>query len=115
MDDEAKDADQYPVYLTRAMCQDLLGEDFDEDFFESHVDDDGMVPKHLLLTSLESRTDVFLTHDWGTELGVDNHARVAQVNRALQNRGLSTWFDSDKVRSGTGWHTILLTMYRVAS
>ena len=43
-------------------------------------------------------TDVFLTHDWGTdELGRDNHSRVAEVNTALKAAGLTTWFDSEKM------------------
>ena len=40
---------------------------------------------------------MFLSHDWGTNLGVDNHARVAMINQALKQKGLLTWFDQEKV------------------
>ena len=42
---------------------------------------------------------VFLTHDWGEadELGRNNHATVARVNAGLKERGLVTWFDSDRM------------------
>lgn len=57
------------------------------------------------LTEASSNSDVngeryaaFLTHDWGTdELGRDNHSRVAKINRALQAKGLNTWFDEDRM------------------
>ena len=43
-------------------------------------------------------TDVFLTHDWGTdELGRKNHDRVANFNEELKMQGFSTWFDSDRM------------------
>ena len=43
-------------------------------------------------------TDVFLTHDWGTdELGRNNHERVSAVNDALKQLGYKTWFDSDRM------------------
>ena len=43
-------------------------------------------------------TDVFLTHDWGTdEKGRNNHGRVTEVNVALKAAGLTTWFDEDKM------------------
>ena len=45
-----------------------------------------------------SKTDVFLTHDWGKdELGRGNHERVAVVNEALKELGYTTWFDSDRM------------------
>ena len=42
-------------------------------------------------------TDVFLAHDWGKELGQDNHARVSMINKGLQARGVTTWFDEEKM------------------
>ena len=43
-------------------------------------------------------TDVFLTHDWGTdENGRDNHQRVAHINDELKNMGYVTWFDADRM------------------
>ena len=44
---------------------------------------------------------VFITHDWGKgdleELGRDNHARAAALNRALTSAGVPTWFDEEKM------------------
>jgi hypothetical protein len=37
------------------------------------------------------------THDWGYELEQDNHAKVGLVNKLLKARGLSTWFDEEKM------------------
>jgi hypothetical protein len=43
-------------------------------------------------------TDVFLTHDWGIDQqGRANHARVSLINKGLQKRGVSTWFDEEKM------------------
>ena len=43
-------------------------------------------------------TDVFLSHDWGTdEQGRNNHDRVSVVNDALKQLGYKTWFDSDRM------------------
>ena len=44
---------------------------------------------------LKNKTDVFLTHNWGPNQA--NHQRVAEVNRALKARGLTTWFDDEKM------------------
>jgi len=42
--------------------------------------------------------DCFLTHDWGTdEKGRDNHLRVSRINTALQQAGLTTWFDEERM------------------
>jgi hypothetical protein len=43
-------------------------------------------------------TDVFLTHDWGIDSqGRANHARVSKINKGLKRRGISTWFDEEKM------------------
>ena len=50
--------------------------------------------------------DVFLSHDWGKfkcedmKTDVNNHERVERINKALQQHGLVTWFDEDRM-SGT--------------
>ena len=42
--------------------------------------------------------DAFLTHDWADdELNRNNHKRVAEVNKALKDNGIITWFDSDRL------------------
>ncbi len=47
------------------------------------------------------QTHVFLTHTWREdEEGRNNHDRVGRVNEALRERGLVTWFDSERM-SGT--------------
>jgi len=46
----------------------------------------------------DRRFDVFLTHDWGTDSeGRRTHERVAQINKYLKSRGLSTCFDEDRM------------------
>ena len=46
----------------------------------------------------EESTDMFLSHDWGTdEQGRDNHDRVSVINDALKHLGYKTWFDSDRM------------------
>jgi ribosomal protein L40E len=48
--------------------------------------------------SIVYKTDVFLTHDWGEdELKRSNHERVSRVNKALQQKGLRTWFDEERM------------------
>ena len=48
-----------------------------------------------LVREMSLKTDVFLTHDWGKEQA--NHRRVAEINAALEKKGIITWFD--EVRS----------------
>jgi hypothetical protein len=44
------------------------------------------------------QTHVFLTHNWSKdELGRDNHARVARVNKLLQAAGFIVWFDEERM------------------
>jgi hypothetical protein len=43
-------------------------------------------------------TEAFLSHDHGVDGA--NHRRVAEINQALRNRGLSTWFDSERIGRG---------------
>ena len=45
--------------------------------------------------ALNLKTDVFLTHNWGTNQ--DNHKLVALVNAGLKKRGLLCWFDQDRM------------------
>jgi hypothetical protein len=50
------------------------------------------------LTFAQNATDVFLTHDWGfDELDRENHERVTRLNIALKDRGLTTWFDTERM------------------
>jgi len=45
--------------------------------------------------SLPLKTDVFLTHDWGVDRA--NHRRVSEINNALKAKGLTTWFDEERM------------------
>lgn len=99
MDVGRRRTDTYPAILTQAMCREIAGPLFDEDLFHTLCYGEDRVSKFTFLSALDDRTDVFLTHDWGTVNGVDNHARVAMVNKALQRKGLLTWFDQEKVLS----------------
>lgn len=82
---------------TAQECQELYGDLFCLDLFNEFKDSDGKIRESVLHHVFSHQTDVFLTHDWGCELGVDNHARVSKVNDALKNLGLKTWFDSDRM------------------
>jgi len=48
--------------------------------------------------ALELKTDVFLTHNWGTQADdYANHKKVALINAGLKKRGLTTWFDDERM------------------
>lgn len=70
---------------------------FDEDDFGKLANDEGKITKETLM-QLTSKTDCFLTHDWGEdEQGRNNHERVTRVNAALKQNGLVPWFDSERM------------------
>lgn len=49
-------------------------------------------------TNAGKETHVFLTHDWGKdEQGRSNHDRVHKVCEGLKVRGITPWFDSDRM------------------
>ena len=87
---------ELPETLSASDCSSLMGGHFDQFLFDS-VAVGGAVSKEKFLEALSLRTDCFLTHDWGHELGADNHARVSLINDALKARGLKTWFDEEQV------------------
>lgn len=62
--------------------------DDDDNDVESFAIDD-------VIRLLKVKTDVFLSHDWGID--GKNHLKIAEVNKVLKGRGLSTWFDSEKM------------------
>ena len=59
------------------------------------VDEHGTISVEDFLSVLSHKTDVFLAYDWSVH--EINHQRVAKVNAALQRRGITTWFDDDKL------------------
>ena len=91
--------DVMPERVTKAMVNELFPQGYDERQFDDRASkhDDGCISK-AQFADLISRTDVFITHDWGMELDLDNHARVARINEGLKSLGLLTWFDSEKMK-----------------
>jgi hypothetical protein len=74
----------------------LAPEHYSEDLFHELKGADELISIRDLETFAKNATDVFLTHDWGTdELGRNNHERVKVINRLLQAAGLRTWFDEE--------------------
>lgn len=59
--------------------------------FDEHKDENNTISVDNLIRIMSLKTDVFLTHDWGVDQG--NHRRVAEINKALKAKGLTTWFD----------------------
>ena len=59
------------------------------------VDEHGTMAVEDFLTVISQKTDVFLAYDWSVH--EVNHQRVAKVNAALQKKGITTWFDDDKL------------------
>jgi hypothetical protein len=86
-----------PSEITEAMCKEFAGRCFDERLFRISANN-AVIAKDKLAQIVAARTDCFLTHDWGNELGQDNHARVGLVNVALQKKGLKTWFDAEQMQ-----------------
>jgi hypothetical protein len=73
-----------------------LAPEFSESLFRQLKGRDDRISVPDLQTFANSVTDVFLTHDWGTdELGRSNHDRVKVIHRLLQALGLRTWFDEE--------------------
>jgi hypothetical protein len=74
----------------------LAPEHYSEDLFHELKGVDDRISIRDLEVFAKKATDVFLTHDWGTdELGRSNHERVKVINRLLQAAGLRTWFDEE--------------------
>ena len=57
--------------------------------FDSQCDSSGFISVAKLLNMLKSKTDLFLTHDWGIDKS--NHEFVSKVNAALKDKGFTTW------------------------
>jgi hypothetical protein len=86
-----------PEELSMDQVKQLCGASFNAQEFQLVAQGGKTITRDEFLSALHNKTDVFLTHDWGRELGEDNHARVAEINRRLQARGLVTWFDSEQM------------------
>ena len=87
-----------PDEINEQQFKDLAGKLYSPSLFQKLRGTNGLITKQTLIDFTDKSTYVFLTHDWSIdELGRDNHERVRLVNKALQSRGLKTWFDSDKM------------------
>ena len=90
-----------PEVMSHDTCRNLCGDAFNEDVYQSIVDASGRSDGQITKSAFEEflrKTDVFLTHDWGKENGVDNHARVSKINAGLKKKGLTTWFDEEQMQ-----------------
>ena len=63
--------------------------------FNDFADDHGTISLEDIFKIFAVKTDVFLTHDWG--VNQFNHKRVSKINKALQSRGITTWFDDEQM------------------
>jgi len=63
--------------------------------FNDFADDHGTISLEDIVKIFSVKTDVFLTHDWG--VNQFNHKRVSKINKALQSRGITTWFDDEQM------------------
>ena len=88
-----------PDALTQEEFKEVAGAIHTESLWKQlHSRGTGNIDSKAVLNFAKLSTDVFLTHDWGTdELERQNHARVSCLNTALQAKGLTTWFDEDKM------------------
>ncbi|KAF0685615.1 Aste57867_22544 [Aphanomyces stellatus] len=51
--------------------------------------------RDTLAKAFADLTDAFLTHDWGTD--GSTHKKVSTINKLLKARGITTWFDEEKM------------------
>lgn len=93
----AASLDALPDELSEDQLKILCGESFNQQEFNYIAQGRSVISKVDFLDAIHNKTDVFLTHDWGKVQGQDNHQRVGEINRRLRNRGLTTWFDSDRL------------------
>jgi len=96
------DLGSLPDIISEHQCREIAGSSFDEGLFHA-MESSGSITKQKFAEAVARRTDCFLTHDWGRELGMDNHARVGVMNKALQSRGLTTWFDEEQMQGNPLW------------
>ena len=89
----------FPDRVTFSSCQELLGaENITTERFNLFADKDHTINKNLLLKIINSKFDVFLTHNWSNDdQGRNNHERVSRINAGLKERHLVTWFDEEKM------------------
>ena len=88
----------FPSEVDNGLFQKLAGEIYTDSLFNKLSNQNGTIDRATMDKFAKQANDVFLTHDWlPDELDRDNHERVTRVNKALQKRGLKTWFDDDRM------------------
>jgi hypothetical protein len=85
--------------IDSATFKQLFPEHFSNATFHELARRSGRITVPVLQDFAQQSTDVFLSHDWGTdELGRNNHGRVRTINRILKEKGLHTWFDKEELK-----------------
>jgi hypothetical protein len=85
-----------PEGIDSATFKQLFPEHFSHSLYRELASASGYIEASALQAFAEHATDVFLTHDWGTDKeGRNNHKRVAVINRLLKEKGVRTWFDEE--------------------
>ncbi|KAF0685616.1 Aste57867_22545 [Aphanomyces stellatus] len=85
---------QVPDTCTKEECQARYGDLFNESVWQQHAIN-GSMTREALTKAFADLTDVFLTHDWGTD--GSTHKKVSTINKLLKARGITTWFDEEKM------------------
>ena len=71
-------------------------EDIKKSFnFEDFIKEKTILPSIKNSNYLSKKTDCFLSHNWGENNS--NHKKISLINKALQKRGLITWFDENNI------------------
>ncbi|KAF0690264.1 Aste57867_18338 [Aphanomyces stellatus] len=85
---------QLPDPCTKEDCQALYGDLFNDTAWQKYAVN-GSISSEALAKAFAGLTDAFLTHDWGTD--GSTHKKVSTINKLLQARGMTTWFDEEKM------------------
>ncbi|CAK4121066.1 unnamed protein product [Aphanomyces euteiches] len=80
--------------ISKEQCQAICGDLFNEAEWKRQSVD-GVIAPAKLNELFSQLTDVFLTHDWGTD--ASTHKQVSIVNGLLKDKGITTWFDEEKM------------------
>ncbi|KAF0685613.1 Aste57867_22542 [Aphanomyces stellatus] len=90
----AASVDQLPDTCTKEQCQTRYGDLFNETEWQKYAVN-GAMTRDTLAKAFADLTDAFLTHDWGTD--GSTHKKVSTINKLLKARGITTWFDEEKM------------------
>ncbi|KAF0685614.1 Aste57867_22543 [Aphanomyces stellatus] len=90
----AASVDQLPDTCSKEECQTRYGDLFNETEWQKYAVN-GTMTRDTLANAFADLTDAFLTHDWGTD--GSTHKKVSTINKLLKARGITTWFDEEKM------------------